>query len=186
MNKNIISIDAETNGLQGRAFMIAGVVFENGKIIDQFVGRCPLKNPTDWVKKNVLPQINYIKITHKDFDSLLKDFISWHNQYKQYNSWDNQNGYQTLWHLGQPVETNLFRTAYEKGFIDEFGSPYVPIEMATLLQASGHKPDSVDDYIKQHNIIIPVNTGGTHNALYDAMATAYAYFDLISKMKNYE
>jgi hypothetical protein len=65
------------------------------------------------------------------------------------------------------------------GIIGEFESPYCPIEVATLLQEKGYSPDSVDNYLDIKGLPKPEVKGGTHNALYDAMAAARAYFELI-------
>lgn len=180
MNKRIISIDAETNGLWGRAFMIAGVAYDDGREVSRFVGRCPIDGEVNsWVAENVLPQLKQVPVTHADYDELLKAFIDWHQQFPQWNSWDRQDGYQTLWHMGHVVEVALFRHARERLYIGDFDAPYVPIELATLLQSRGFRPDSVDEYIKTHNLPTPDVDGGTHNALYDAIAAATVYFDLV-------
>ena len=59
MGKKIFSFDAETNGLWGKAFAIAAVVTdENGKEIDQFIGRCPVQGEVNhWVSENVIPEM---------------------------------------------------------------------------------------------------------------------------------
>ena len=177
----IISIDAETNGLRGKAFMIAGIACdENGEEISRFVGRCPIEGETNpWVAENVVPQLKGIEVNYDSYESLLRAFIEWHNKFPQWNSWENKGGFQTLWHMGHVVEVQLFRDAYDMGIIGEFDSPYCPIEVASLLQMKGYSPDSVDGYLEARGLPKPEVAGGTHNALYDAMAAAMAYFDLI-------
>ena len=58
----ILSIDAETNGLWGKAFAIGAVLYENGEEIKTFLSRCPINGNVDkWVSENVLPQLEDVK-----------------------------------------------------------------------------------------------------------------------------
>jgi hypothetical protein len=175
----VISIDAETNGLRGQAFMLAGVAYEEGREISRFVGRCSIEgNINPWVAENVLPSIEGIEEDHDSYESLLRAFMAWHQEFQQWNSWDAKEEFQTLWHMGHVVETKLFDDAFKMGIIGEFESPYCPIEVATLLQAKGFSPDSVDGYVKEHNLELPEVAGGTHNALYDCIVAAAVFHHL--------
>jgi hypothetical protein len=120
-----------------------------------------------------------IVVTHESYYDLLKDFMEWHNSYSQWNSWDAQDGFRTLWHMGHIIETDLFCDAYHLGIIGEFDSPYCPIEVASILEAKGFAPDSVDKYAETHGIKIDAVEGGTHNPLYDCIIAAKVYFDLM-------
>jgi len=178
--KKIISIDAETNGLRGKAFAIAGIAYENGKEVSRFIGRCNINGKiNDWVKENVLHEMESIEITHRSYEELLRDFIEWHNSFSQWNSWDNKDGWRTLWHMGHVVEAKLFDDAYRLGINGEFDSPYCPIEVSSMLDANGYQPDSVDNYIKEKGLTVENVEGGTHNPLYDSIVAASAYFDLM-------
>ena len=189
LNPKVISLDAETNGLYGEAFMISAIAFDNGKKIDEFFGHCPIKGRVNmWVQEHVLPQIKGMPYTHNDYNSMLKDFIEWYKKYPQWTSWaeDRENTWQMLWHMGHIVETKLFRDAHEKGFLGTFEGPYVPIEVSTLLQTTGFLPDSVDYYIKYMGIDLLEDVddlpGRTHNAKYDAIAAASVYFNVRDKL----
>lgn len=59
-NQYILSIDAETNGLWGEAFAIAGVLYDpQGKEVKRFVGRCPINDEVNkWVKKQCINSDN--------------------------------------------------------------------------------------------------------------------------------
>ena len=61
-NKNILSFDAETNGLWGQAFAIGAILYNpEGKEIDRFVGRCPIEEDVNsWVAENVLPKQSWL------------------------------------------------------------------------------------------------------------------------------
>ena len=73
----IISFDAETNGLWGRAFSIAAIVYDpQGMEIDRFLGRCPIQEEVNsWVSENVLPNMQDIEETHKSYEEMLKAFF---------------------------------------------------------------------------------------------------------------
>ena len=54
----LISIDAECDGLAGRAFAVALTLSDRGGELDHAVFRCPIGEVTDpWVAENVLPAI---------------------------------------------------------------------------------------------------------------------------------
>lgn len=179
--KRYISIDAETNGLRGKAFSIAGVAIENNVEISRFVGRCPIDGKVNqWVTENVLPEMEDIKENYSSYESLLKAFMLWHGEFQQWNSWDNKEGFQTMWHMGHIVEVQLFSDAFDMGIIGEFDSPYCPIELASILQRRGLQIDSVDEYIKDKNLEKPECVGGTHNPLYDALVASTVYEHLCS------
>lgn len=179
----IISIDAETNGLWGKPFSIAAIVYEffpeqnkgvsgiqsaGWKKTDSICLRIPdLFVTNEWVKENVLPTLEGVKITHQTEADMLKDFASFYMSHKDA---------QVIWHMGHVVEAYLFRLMVEQKVIGEWDAPYTPIEVATLLEAKGFKADSVDQFAKDNGIVI--NYGSTHNPLYDCEVTAEVYFKL--------
>lgn len=59
MSDKLISIDAESNGLAGRAFAVALTLSDSTGELDQAVFRCPIGEVTTdpWVVENVLPAI---------------------------------------------------------------------------------------------------------------------------------
>ena len=159
MNK-YFSFDAETNGLWGQAFSIAAVC-EDGS---EFIGRCPIEgNVNPWVKDNVLPQMEGIKITHSDYKSLLSDFIKFYLQKKE--------GRTILVHMGLPVEAKLFLDAHEMGLLGDWDAPYPLVDISAIPEIG----TSVDSYNKKNEIEVPTFEGGTHNPLYDSYATMMAY-----------
>jgi hypothetical protein len=176
LSKNVISIDVESNGLWGDPFMIAAVVYHNGTEIERQTWRCPINGEiSPWVRDNVLPQLEGVKENCESLNKMLKSFGSWWLSHKK--------GYEALWHMGHVVEAGLFRSLVEKKFIGEWDAPYTPIELATLLATAGYPADSVDSYLKNRGIKIEGVPGGTHNALYDALAAAKAYYLLLEELK---
>lgn len=177
----ILTIDAETNGLWGRIFAIGAIAYgENGERISMFQGRTSMKevdNP--WVIENVLPHLQDIPVieeegsrepyTHKP---LLKAFAEYYQNLRE------QYDVRVLWHMGHVVESHLFRCLVNMGYIGEWDAPYVPIEVASFLEAAGYQPDSVDKYASEKGLEIKVD-GSTHHPLYDCEVAYRVYKHLI-------
>lgn len=171
LNSKIISIDAETNGLWGKQFAVAFVVYENGLKVDEAVFKCPIEGHiNEWVKENVLPQIESIPDTHSSYDAMLIDMGKWWIKNKVFAT--------ALWHMGHVVESFLFRELVMSASIGEWDAPYCPIEVSQVLAFAGEEPDSVDKYVKKYELTIPEINGGTHNPLYDAIVAAEVYFHI--------
>ena len=173
-NTRIISIDAETNGLWGKPFAIAAIVYENGQEVERVSFRCPISGKTnEWVEQNVLPEMVEIPLTHSSLEDMYQAFAAWYMASKKDAS--------ILWHMGHVVEAGIFRDLVSLNMIGEWDAPYVPLEVSMLLMAAGEKPDSVDTYLLKHGLKKPELTGGTHNPLYDAEVAASVFFHLQSK-----
>lgn len=168
--KIILSFDAETNGLWGKAFAIGAVLITDGKEVETFIGRCPINEPLNpWVAENVLPQMADIAVTHAGYAELLIAFMGWYNAHKENAS--------VIVHMGLPVEARLFLDAHTMGIIGDWDAPFPLIDISAF-PAIG---TSVDGYNATHGIEVPTDMGGTHNPLYDSRAAVAAYAHI---MKN--
>lgn len=179
----IISIDVESDGLYGRPFAIAAVVYEyeteyfvpgsigsdgirhrtgekrHWKEIERFSKRLPdgaVKN--EWVKENVLPAISGVRVTHNHYEDMLSDFATFYHGHKDGT---------VLWHMGHVVEAFLFRECVRLGFIGEFEGPYTPIEVSMTLREHGYDPSSIDAVMTSSDIEKPL--GSSHDPLYDCI-----------------
>ena len=154
----ILSIDAETDGLWGNIFSIAGIVYnEKGEEIDKILLRLPNKVvKNEWVKENVLPELD--KVTHSEYEKMMVDFANFYMKYKDEAT--------VLWHMGHIVESHLFRELHRLELIGDWDAPYTPIEVSETLRIAGEKVDSVDDYAEKYSLEIS-DYGSTHNPLYD-------------------
>ena len=172
MMASYISIDAETNGLWGQPFQISAVVYTaEGKEIERVSFRCPIEGEINsWVADNVLPQLEGVEVTHSSLAEMLAAFGKWWMAHKE--------GATAMWHMGHVVEAYVFRLLVEGGHIGEWDAPYVPIELSMLLASAGEPADSVDSYMEKHGLPKPELTGGTHNALYDALVAGTVFFHL--------
>lgn len=165
--KNILSFDAETNGLWGQSFAIGAILYNpEGQELDRFVGRCPIEEDVNsWVAENVLPQMEAIPVDCTSYEELLKAFMAWRGAYKDSAT--------ELVHMGTPVEARLFIDAHNMGIIGEWDGPYPLVDACTVPEIG----DSVDSYNAEHGISPDPEqfAGGTHNPLYDSAAAAVAY-----------
>ena len=168
MNKNILSIDAETNGLWGKAFSIGAVLYENDKEVKSFIERCVIEDPiNEWVEQNVLPQITSIPVNYGCYQCMLEAFINFYMENKENAS--------VIVHMGLPVEAKLFLDAHKYGYLGDWDAPYPLVDISAFPEIG----TSVDAYNKQKGIEVPSDNGGTHNPLYDCRAAALAYHHII-------
>jgi hypothetical protein len=164
--KKIFSFDAETNGLWGEAFSISAVVEENGEQ-KSITYRCPIKGyVNDFVLKNVIPAMEDIKETHRDYYSMLKSFMEFYME--------NKEDADVIVHMGLPVEARLFLDARKLGYIGDWDAPYPLIDVSAFKEIG----TSVDTYVKNNKICVPKNIG-THNPLYDCISALEAYKNII-------
>lgn len=168
----ILSLDAETDGLWGKAFAIAAIAYdENANEVARFVARSSEKVENKWVKENVLPQCSRIAVVG-NYLQLLSAFANFYNSMKErYNI-------TALYHMGHVVEAYLFRELVSNKLIGEWDAPFVPIEVSAYLEMSGERPDSVDTYVQKHDVKLNIEGLSTHNPLYDC-EVAYRVFNHI-------
>jgi len=169
--KKILSFDAETNGLWGKPFAIAAIIYgEDGQELTHFIGRCPIEGETnEWVAQNVLPQMTEISETHESYDALLADFAKFYLA--------NKADADMIVHMGVPVESSLLKDMHSKGYIGDWDGPYPLIDIAGNLQQVGEDPTSVDSYVTKFGLEVR-DFGTTHNPLYDSEVAARVYLHL--------
>ena len=168
--KKILSFDAETNGLWGKPFAIAAIVYVDGEETNTFIGRCPIEGPTlPWVAENVIPTLHGVDENFTDYLSLLKGFCDFYLA--------NKNDATVIVHMGCPVETSIFKDAHSAGFLGDWDAPYPLLDIAGNLSQAGEDPTSPDSYVKKHNLSIS-DYGTTHNPLYDCEVAARVFIHL--------
>lgn len=172
----IFSVDAETDGLYGRAFSIAVTVREDGVETAKFEGRIPDSCVSDeWVLEKVLPALTNMTVTHESSDELEEAFWTF---------WISQKADAiVIAHCGSPVEADLFRRCVERDTTNRrWDEPYPAIhDVATLLLARGEDPSSVDSYNSNHGITVPFS-GVSHHPMYDAVSAAMAWEHAIGRI----
>ncbi len=163
----LISIDAECNGLAGRAFCTALTFTDHiGNERGHVTLRCPIEGDTDpWVEAHVLPAIADIEVDCDDYQHLLQRtrtiLTSWQDQVAS-----KEEESRVIVHVAWPVEARLLLDMYPGNEV--WDGPFPMIDVAAVLYARGHDPKSVDSYLDAHGIARPA--GSPHNPLYDARA----------------
>ena len=177
---NILSIDAETDGLWGRSFWIGAVLYsEEGEFLDEInvaIHPSRLKINDEWVRENVVPLVSEVDgVEYADHSrEMLEKFAEFYNKYREEST--------VLWHMGHIVEAQLFRDLYSNDLIGQWDAPYTPIEVSQVLREAGEKPDSVDDYLEDNGIEVE---GSPHDPVYDCKAAATVYFHIQGRKKEH-
>jgi hypothetical protein len=167
----VISIDAETNGLAGRAFAVALTLSDASGELEQVVFRCPIGEAvTDpWVAKNVLPAIADVPENLRQYPYLLSEV------HDAIAGWGGRK-VPLIAHVAWPVEARLLLDVYSGESV--WSGPYPLIDVASVLLAKGHDPLTVDGYLDAHGI--PKPEGSPHHPLYDARAAALCFRHLMA------
>ncbi len=178
----IFSFDAETNGLDGKAWAIAATVRENGVEVAQFVARCPIVGEVnEWVRDNVLPAVADLAETHDSFESMLADFASFYKEHKS--------GAVVIYHCGNTVEGGHMRYMRDMGLLGAFDGPYLenytingkPVVIVDVLDVQGvllglgENPGSVEAYVQKYGLKLGKVPGTTHHPLYDSVVAAVVF-----------
>lgn len=169
----VLSLDAETNGLWGKAFAIAARLYDAvGNVLAEFIGRCPIEGDVDeFVRDNVLPQMTDIPISHPDRDSLLAAFAEFYLA--------NKADADVIVHMGVPVESKLFTDMYARGLIGDWDGPYPLLDISGALAQAGEDPTSCDGYVRKYGLELSADfAGGSHNPLYDSEVAARVWMHL--------
>jgi DNA polymerase III epsilon subunit-like protein len=184
---SFISLDCETNGLWGKPYAVAMVVYRNGKPTESICLSCPIEGELDgWLVQNPhLVEVEGSEITtYAEMMRRAAEFYSHHatrnDDGEVVEAWGNPDHNTTpiLFHCGLVVEGGFFRTLREMNLIGAFDAPMAPIEVADYLRSAGENPASVDSYCEKYSL--PKAEGATHNPLYDAKQAATAYLHLIT------
>src|SRR3989344_3062894 len=96
----VFSFDAETNGLWGEAFAISAAVYQDGKLMADFIAYLGADGVTDgWVRDNVLPKLGGLVKTHSSYDEMLVAFADFYKA--------NRTDADIIAHMGVPVEAKV-------------------------------------------------------------------------------
>ena len=176
--RKLFSVDAETDGLYGRAFAVAVTVREDGREVANFSGRVSDEEVTnEWVRANVLPTLRDMPVTHSSIEELEEAFWKfWMSQ---------KDNAVVIAHCGSPVESGLFRRCVERDLASlAFAGPSPAIhDVATVLLALGEDPASVDGYNKKNGILVPFD-GVSHHPMYDAASAAVAWEHAVQRLQS--
>lgn len=187
--KKFISLDVESNGLDGKPYAVAMQVYQNGKVVDAICLSCDIVEPIDsWLQEN--PYLLEVKGSTKiPYHQMMEHAVNFYKKHACRNennevveSWGSPNYNTTpiLYHCGMIVEGRFFYELRQMSLLGKFERPMCPIEVGNFLMAAGENPFSCDEYVKKHNLTIEFD-GGTHNPLYDCEVAAKVFIHLTSK-----
>lgn len=129
----ILSFDAESNGLHGRAFAVGAVVVKDGVCVEEFFARCPIDGPVDpWVVEHVIPAMRDSGETHDSPRAMRDAFWTWLMAHKQDAT--------IVCDCGWPVEAGLLSACVADDPTRAFEGPYPLHEVATMLRDAGMDP----------------------------------------------
>ncbi len=163
-----LCIDVETNGLHGEAFAVGAVLIQaDTTVLDNFLGRCPIKGEVDaFVKKNLLAPMEDVPEDYPTALDLRNAFWAWNKQAKARADY-------VLADSGYPVEARFFSTCQDDNLEERYWDhPYPLIDVASLLLAAGIKPLAVKrDFVADR---LPAEIGNRHEPRSDAWISALA------------
>lgn len=186
MTKNFISLDVEQNGLGGKTYAVAMVVYRDGQIVDQICLSCPVEEPiSDWLIQN--PELRIVDgSTVCSYEEMLKQSTDFYKKYAQLDvdgisatkwGYPDYNATRVLYHCGMVCEGSFFNELVSNGLLGQFERPMAPIEVAEYLALVGEDPYSVDSYCDGYDL--DKTEYPTHNPLADAIRAANAYLHII-------
>ena len=182
----IFSVDAEVDGLYGRAFAIAVTVLTDGHEIAAFSGRIADEHVGDaWVRENVLPTLTGMPVTHTSSDELEEAFWLFYSSTFVDGQWGKGPDPQVrvIAHCGAPVESGLFARCVSRDSSRTLQGPMPLHEVGSVLLALDEDPSSVDGYNKRHGLAVPFE-GVSHHPMYDATAAAIAWEHAMTRLSS--
>lgn len=189
MTKNFISLDVEQNGLGGKTYAVAMVVYRDGEVVAQLCLSCPIESlnepVSDWLIQN--PELQVVDgSTVCSYESLLAYSAKFYKQFAQLDDELNHatkwgypdfNATRVLYHCGMVCEGSFFTELVSNGLLGQFERPMAPIEVADYLSMVGEDPYSVDSYCAGYDL--DMTEYPTHNPLADAIRAANAYLHIV-------
>lgn len=162
----ILSIDVESNGLHGEAFAVGAVLMKlDGTILEEFLGRCPIKGELDpWVKERVLPAMTNVKEDYQDTKKLRAAFWKWYKPIKERTDY-------AIADNGYPVEARFLIACQDDDLSERYWDhPFPLLDPASMLMQIGIKPlairyEFVADRLNNQSVL-------QHNPRFDAWVSA--------------
>ena len=139
IEKRILVIDVETDGLCGKPFAIGAKAYKTNMINNyicpvDFYACCSASVEDEWVRKNVLPDL---EDTHDSIDAVLKEFAEFYLELKR-------RGYRVMWNTGHGDA--IFRLMVEKEYIVEWTDD--PLEVYVSTRISTNNNPLLDDCVQ--------------------------------------
>jgi len=169
LDRDLIVIDVESNGLYGQPFCVGAVLMDpGGRVLSSFLGRCGLDQVEDeYVLEHVIPAIKDIEETFNALADLEVAFIEW------YATVLRERSVHTIVDVGFPVDSTFLSGLGMRddnhGSLWQTLSPYPLYDLASILGGLGMDPDiSREEFAEP---LIGIARGEKHNPIWDAELT---------------
>lgn len=180
MNKNLLFIDAETDGLYGPFISVAIIVTDSDcKEIERFyygIKRENLNIKTQWVIENVVPYLGEYEECESEHELLKKVWEVW-SKYKDTSY--------AIADVCFPVEARLFERCVGEDLARYYEGPFPLLDLSSFLYAKGVDP-LIDrkKLVDEDTLLRLSREGRQHNALYDIEIAIEIYKKYVQEGKN--
>lgn len=166
----LLCFDLESNSLHGEVFAVGAVVMNsNGEVLDQFTGRCKIKEQVDdWVQHNVIPAIEEMPVTHGGYKEIREAFWRWYVLAEPKVDY-------VLVSNGYPVEYRFLIKCQEENLKERFWQHPFPILDLFSLLIQANVDSTSKKKIKDQ--IIASKGFNRHHPLHDATTSALLAFE---------
>ena len=159
MEKNLVFVDAETDGLYGGFLTVAMIATDrDGQDLERtYLGirKENMKITSSWVEENVLPRLGEYEVCEDEKELLERTWEFW-LRYADTSY--------AVCDVGYPVEARLFRKCVELNpEANTFLAPFPLLDISSLLLAKGYDP-----LMSRAEFLGEQADSRQHNALYDA------------------
>lgn len=185
----ILTLDAESNGLSGQAFAVAALwTRDDASVLDTLVLRCPIlrdyrQHPhtegiNPWVVENVLPALADQEETHDDYESMCAALREWWEAGPAVARLTSASPPLVLGHVTWPVEARLLLDVFPDDDAILTSGPLPLLDLSSLLtQARYYNTISAGSYATDHGLDVAADAerlglpAAVHHPLYDDLVT---------------
>lgn len=173
LDRDLIIIDVESNGLWGQPFAVASVrMTPGGRILRTFAMRCNIDEvPDEWIVENKIEQLLEGLPKVEDIKHLMEEFIGWYSK---------ENDSNTFVDTGFPVDFRFMDLMRCNAAWQSF-SPYPLYDISSILVAAGEHPNvNRMEYAKE---LIGEKCGVAHNPIWDAEVSGLCAIRALRKIQ---
>lgn len=173
LDRDLIIIDVESNGLWGQPFAVGAVrMTSGGRVIRSFGMRCNIDEvPDEWIINNEIEEMLEKLPKVDDTKELMAEFMGWYSEEGDRN---------TFVDTGFPVDCRfLDLMRIDPGW--QAYSPYPLYDISSIIMAAG-EPPNVDrlEYAKE---LIGEKRGAAHDPLWDAELSGLCAIRALRKLQ---
>jgi len=176
LDRDLLIIDVESNGLWGQPFAVGAVrMTSGGRVINSFGMRCNIDEvPDEWVVNNEIEEMLEKLPKVDDTGELMAEFMRW------YSSEAPGRARNTFVDTGFPVDCRfLDLMRMDSGW--QAYSPYPLYDISSIIMAAGEPPNV--DRLEYAEELIGEKTGVAHDPLWDAELSGLCAIRALRKLQ---